>query len=104
MNNHKRKEGNFIMKKAIKCLTTLVTLAVLAGGLYYFWKNKIKADDDSDDFDDFDDFDDLDDFDEEETEKKEPEENTDEERGYVTLKLQEDEEEEEKEDEYQTED
>jgi hypothetical protein len=85
------------MKKAIKWLTALITLAVLAGGLYYFWKNKIKKDDDDfDDLDDFDDFDDLDDFDEEDTEK---EEGTDEERGYVTLNLQKEEQEEEEKEE-----
>lgn len=84
------------MNKVIKSLITLVTLAVLAGGLYYFWKNKISSEDLSDDFDDFDDFDDTDDSEEEQdTENSDEQE---EERGYVTVKLHQEDEEKTKED------
>ncbi len=69
------------MKKFGKFIFGTITLASIAAGAYYFYKNYIKKDT-SDDFDDFeDDFEDFDDFD---TEEEETEKDS---RGYVSINL-----------------
>ena len=65
------------MKKFGKFIFGTITLASIAAGAYYFYKNFIKKDP-SDDFDDFED--DFEDFDPEEEE-------TEETRGYVPINL-----------------
>ncbi|MDF2906229.1 MAG: hypothetical protein K0R34_1550 [Herbinix sp.] len=65
------------MKKFGKFLFGTITLASIAAGAYYVYKNYIKKDS-SDDFDDFED--DFEDFDTEE-------EDTEETRGYVPINL-----------------
>ncbi len=65
------------MKKFGKFLFGTITLASIAAGAYYVYKNFIKKDS-SDDFDDFED--DFEDFDTEEEE-------TEETRGYVPINL-----------------
>jgi hypothetical protein len=71
------------MKKIGKFLFGTITLASIAAGAYYVYKNYIKKNtsDDLDDFDDDfeDDFDDLDTEEDEETEKDS--------RGYVPINL-----------------
>ncbi len=66
------------MKKYGKFIFGTITLASIAAGAYYFYKNYIKKDS-SDDFDDFED--DFEDFD---TEEEETEKDT---RGYVPINL-----------------
>ena len=68
------------MKRVIKCISTLIAFAAIAGGVYFFLKNKTEKEDDFDDFDDFDDTD----------EEEKEESNEEEERGYVTLNLHQD--------------
>ena len=65
------------MKKVGKFLFGTITLASIAAGAYYVYKNFIKKDS-SDDFDDFED--DFEDFDTDE-------EDTEETRGYVPINL-----------------
>ncbi len=67
------------MKKFGKFLFGTITLASIAAGAYYVYKNFIKNDS-SDDFDDFED--DFEDFD-----TDEDEEDADETRGYVSINL-----------------
>jgi hypothetical protein len=68
------------MKKFGKFIFGTITLASIAAGAYYFYKNYIKKDT-SDDFEDFED--DFEDFDTEEEE----EENEKDSRGYVPINL-----------------
>lgn len=72
------------MKKFGKFLFGTITLASIAAGAYYFYKNYIKKDSSEDFEDDFEDFeDDFEDFDTEE-EEEEPEKDS---RGYVSINL-----------------
>lgn len=71
------------MKKFGKFIAGTLSLAAIAGGVFYFLKNVVNKDS-TDDFDDFDD--DFDDIDEEEMDDSE-EDSTSESRGYVTLTM-----------------
>jgi hypothetical protein len=75
------------MKKFGKFLFGTISLAALAGGVFYFFKNVVnkKSSDDFEDFeDDLDDFDDLDDID---TDDSEDSESSTDAREYVTINL-----------------
>ena len=73
------------MKKLGKFIFGTVSLATIAAGAYYFYKNYIKKDA-SDDFDDFED--DFEDFDTEEETDDDDDKNS---RGYVSLNITSDE-------------